>query len=89
MQNWFSTAGILLLYHPPSSPDLNPIEPVWHELKKVLHALPHPPTSVDELCHAVRDAWDSLPISDIDKHIDTMQERVQDILAAKGGHTQF
>ena len=89
MQNWFSTAGILLLYRPPSSPDLNPIEPVWHELKKVLHAPPYPPTPVDELCHAVRDAWDSLPISDIDKHIDTMQEHVQDILAAKGGHTQF
>ena len=89
MQKWFLSAGIPLLYHPPSSPDLNPIEPVWHELKKVLHALPYPPTSVDKLCHAVRDAWDSLPISDIDKHIDTMQERVQDILAAKGGHTQF
>ena len=88
-QKWFLTAGIPLLYHPPSSPDLNPIEPVWHELQKVLHALPHPPTSVDELCHAVRDAWDLLPISDIDKHIDTMQEHVQDIWAAKGGHTWF
>ena len=42
MQKWFSSAGILLLDHLPSSPDLNPIEPVWHELKKVLHALPHP-----------------------------------------------
>lgn len=88
-QNWFSTADIPLLYHPASSPDLSPIEPVWHELKKILRALPHPPTSVDKLCDAVRGAWDSLPISDIDKHIDTMQERVQAILAAKGGHTRF
>ena len=88
-QNWFSTTGIPLLYHPASSPDLNPIELVWHELKKALRALPHPPTSVDKLCRAVRDAWDSMPISDIDKYIDTMEECVHAILGAKGGHTRF
>ena len=42
-QNWFSSAGIPLVFHPASSPDLNPIEPVWHELKKAMRALPHPP----------------------------------------------
>ena len=88
-QNWFSSAGIPLLFHPASSPDLNPIEPVWHELKKALRALPHPPTSVDELCHTVRQAWDLLPISEIDKYVNTMQDRVDAISAAKGGHTRF
>lgn len=88
-QNWFSRSGIPLLYHPASSPDLNPIESVWHELKKTLRALPHPPTTVNLLCEAVKAAWDSLPITDVDKYIDTMPQRVHAILVARGGHTRF
>ena len=48
-KEWLCDYGVSLLYHPLNSPDLSPIEPVWHELKKIVRALPHPPTSVDEL----------------------------------------
>ena len=37
---------IPLFPHPPSLPDLNPIEPIWHELKTIIHHLPHPPTTL-------------------------------------------
>ena len=86
---WFNESGIPLLFHPPSSPDLNPIEPVWHELKKVLRALPHLPNTIQELCAAILSVWDTLPIEDVDKHINRMPDRVEAILAAKGGHTRF
>lgn len=86
---WFKESGIPLLFHPPSSPDLSPIEPVWHELKKVLRALPHLPTTIQELRAAILSVWDTLPIEDVDKHIDRMHDRVEAILAAKGGHTRF
>lgn len=33
---WLSKNGIQLLKHPASSPDLNPIEPVWGNLKNTL-----------------------------------------------------
>lgn len=88
-KNWFATRGISLLYHPPSSPDLNPIEPVWHELKKRLRALPHPPNTLQQLKSAVLQIWEELPIEDIDKHIRRMPDRVEAVLAAKGGHTKF
>jgi transposase len=87
--NWFKTSNIPLLYHPPSSPDLNPIEPVWNSLKKGIRGLAHPPNTVDQLCAAVRSVWDMLSIEDIDKHVNRMQDRVEAVLAAKGGHTQF
>ena len=86
---WFKESGIPLLFHPPSSPDLNPIEPVWHELKKVLRALPHLPNTIQELRAAILSVWDTLPIEDVDKHINRMPDRVEAILAAKGGHTRF
>jgi hypothetical protein len=40
---WFSHENIPLLCHPPNSPGLNPIKPIWHELKKLTCALPFPP----------------------------------------------
>ncbi|KIJ93820.1 hypothetical protein K443DRAFT_12578 [Laccaria amethystina LaAM-08-1] len=64
-------------------------QPVWHELKKIIQPLPHPPTSVPKLIKAVQDAWDALEIPDIDKYVDTMSERVQAVLDANGGHTRF
>ncbi|PPR07271.1 hypothetical protein CVT26_012431 [Gymnopilus dilepis] len=86
---WLSDHGIPLMDHPPNSPDLSPIEPVWHELKTIIRARPHPPTSAPELIQAVKDAWEMLPISVIDKYIDSMPERVQAVLDADGGHTGF
>jgi hypothetical protein len=69
--------GISVFPHPPSSPDVNPIEPVWHELKKLIQALPCSPTTVPKLIQAVRDAWDTLAIPDIDKYIHTMSDRLR------------
>lgn len=88
-KRWFDQNGIPLLFHPASSPDLSPIEPVWHELKRVLRALPHPPNTVEQLQEAVRAAWDGLPIEDVDKHVARMPDRVKAVLGAKGGHTRF
>ena len=88
-KRWLADHGISIFPHPPSSPDLNPIEPVWHELKKIIRALPHIPTTVLKLIKAVYDAWEVLTIPDIDKYVDTMPDRVQAVLAANGGHTRF
>ena len=86
---WFKKYSIPLLFHLPSSPDLSPIEPVWHKLKKVLQALPHLTTTIQELCAAILSVWDTLPIEDVDTHINRMHDHVEAILAAKGGHTRF
>jgi hypothetical protein len=79
--------------HPPSSPDVYPIEPVWHKLKKLIQALPHSPTTVAKLIQAIHNAWDqawdTLAIPDIDKYIHTMSDRVQAVLEADGSHTRF
>ena len=88
-KKWLGDHNISLLYHPPNSPDLSPIEPVWHELKKIIRSRPHPPTSIDELKAIVYATWDQLDIADIDKHILSMPQRVAAIFDAKGGHTRF
>jgi transposase len=88
-KKWLANHNIDLFPHPPNSPDLNPIEPLWHDLKTIIRSSPHLPNTVPKLIKAIQDAWEKLPISDLDKHIRTMPDRVQAVLAAKGGHTRF
>ncbi len=88
-KKWFQDNKIPLFPHPACSPDLSPIEPVWNELKTRLHALRHLPTNVSQLIQVVKDIWEELPLSDIDKYIITMESRVKAVLEARGGHTPF
>lgn len=88
-QNWFTKNKIPILYHPANSPDLNPIEPVWHELKKCLRGLPHLPSTLEQLIASVHMVWEEIPIRDVDKHVTCMSDRVTAIFVAKGGHTRF
>jgi len=88
-KKWFEDHHIPLFYHPPNSPDLSPIEPVWNELKNMISKLEKQPPTADELIAAVHTAWDQLNVADVDKHISSMSERVTAILETRGGHTRF
>ncbi|THU96409.1 hypothetical protein K435DRAFT_664582, partial [Dendrothele bispora CBS 962.96] len=65
------------------------IEPVWHELKAGVRALPHRPSTVQELVTAVKQVWEKIETKDVDKYIDRMDEVIEAVLRAKGGHTRF
>jgi hypothetical protein len=62
---WFKKAGIPLAEHPAQSPDINPIEPVWHELKKILRSQRCASTA-EGLKSAICAGWDALPQEVID-----------------------
>lgn len=86
---WLDDHGIPLLPHPPSSPDLNPIEPVWADLKRLIRAHPHHPSSAAELIQAVQKAWAALSVDDIDKHTGSFARRIDAVIEAKGGNTRY
>ncbi|KAF4622542.1 hypothetical protein D9613_008979 [Agrocybe pediades] len=88
-RQWFSDNQVRLFYHPPNSPDLNPIERVWWEIKKRLKDREQIPTTAEQLIVAVKEIWNELPVQEIDKHIDSMGKRAKAIFATKGGHIPF
>ena len=88
-KQWLKTHAIDLFDHPANSPDLSAIEPIWHELKTIIRDRQHPPSSLEALKQAVREAWKSISVEAVDKQINHMSDRVAAVLAGKGGHTNF
>jgi transposase len=71
---WLDQNEIKIMPHPPGSPDLNPIEPLWHTLKDLIRNWMHIPTTLDELKIATNEAWDQITEADIDKHVNSMEK---------------
>jgi hypothetical protein len=64
--------GSTNLIHPPSSPDLNPIKPLWLILKRCVADIPGSGNSLDVLWAAVQKAWGEISVEDIQKHTGRM-----------------
>ena len=75
------------MFHPPNSPDLNPIEHVWRGLKRCLRDLQHHPTNVEQLKEAVKRIWEEILMDDVDKYIVRMPWVIQELKNVKCGHT--
>jgi transposase len=84
-----SKLGIPSLIHPPSFPDINPIENVWHLLKTKVSQLPTRATNLDMLWEQVQACWADIDQGYINKLIDEMPVRRETVRKARGEVTQF
>jgi hypothetical protein len=53
--------GIILMPHPSTSPDMNPIEKCWRRIKQALHRRRKQPTNTAEMEEIIREEWDRIP----------------------------
>ncbi len=74
---------------PPQSPDLNPIEHLWHHLKLKLSAYDLRAKGVHELWERVDKEWNTFTEDECRRYIESMPARIQAVLAAKGGSTRY
>ena len=81
--------GIRSLTHPPNSPDLNPIEPIWGVLKSRVAARPGSQKSLDTLWKAAQAVWEEMTEEEMGEIMGSMPGRVKAVLKAKGGYTRF
>lgn len=74
--------GITVIDWPPWSPDLNPIENLWNELKRRVYAR-HPQT-LQQLEQIIREEWDDTDLTFISHICRSMPHRLQLVLDNNG-----
>jgi len=74
---------------PAQSPDLNPIENLWHEVKRAVYNRHKKPKNLTELKRVVKLAWKAIPLKTIQVLVDSMPRRVEACIEAEGGPTKY
>ena len=69
------------------SPDLNPIDMLWKNLKRSVHA--RKPTNIHELKHFCEEEWAKIPPSRRMGLINSYRKHLVEVIAAQGGHTRY
>jgi transposase len=77
------------IFWPPYSPDLNPIEKIWDWIKDYIQNNFPERMTYPQLRQAVREAWDSITVDQLNELIDSMHDRCQAVIDASGMHTPW
>ena len=86
---WRESRGIDSLRWPPNSPDLNPIEHVWYLIKGVIQMVDPRPMTIPSLRDAIMKAWNEYDQNIMDRLIESMPTRIEEVIKAKGGNTRY
>ena len=87
VRKWCFDNGIQCLDFPPYSPDLNPIEHIWVDLKKAVEK--RNPQSLSDLKQIIKEEWDKLSASRCAKLISSMEKRCENVIANHGFRTKY
>ena len=86
-QKWFKTKRWRVLKWPAMSPDLNPIEHLWRDLKTAVGR--RHPSNLRHLEQLVKQEWSKIPLERCKKLIDGCRERLISVIFSKGCATKY
>ena len=97
VKKWFEESGVKVTYWPPYSPDLNPIEHLWWELKKLVYRVRPDIDDVtggddkarEELWKALEEAWTLINEETMRGLIESMKRRIDTCISAEGWYTKY
>lgn len=80
---WFESHGVNWWSTPPESPDLNPIENVWHQMKQYLRKNVKPSTK-DELIRGIKESWKLITSVQCNRYIDHLRKVIPAVIEKEG-----
>ena len=83
-RQFYEESGIMWWPTPPESPDLNPIEMLWHELKEFIRRVVKP-TSKQQLIDGIKAFWETVTPEKCQKYIGHMKKVIPCVIENKGG----
>ena len=89
VKKWIQDCGMEVLDWPAQSPDLNPIEHLWHYLKRRLMEYEDQAGGINELWRRTEVEWEKIPKEECQKLIESMPRRIAAVIRAKGGYTKY
>ena len=88
-KQWRESMDIESLEWPPNSPDLNLIEHVWYILKISIKKMAVRPRTVPDLVKAIQKAWNEIDEDILNKLVESLPNRLADVIKVKGGNTKY
>jgi hypothetical protein len=86
-QAFLLTNGVIVLKWPSQSPDLNPIEHLWEHLKRVFSG--RGSRNGKQIFEQVKEEWERIPPEVCLTLVNSMPNRLREVIKAKGGHTKY
>lgn len=86
-KDWLKKKKWRVLEWPSQSPDLNPIEMLWGDLKRAVHA--RNPSNISQLKQFCIEEWDKIPSDRCQRLVDGYKNRLTAVISAKGGNTSY
>ena len=89
-QNFLNQNGVNVLRPWPAvSPDLNPIEHIWDQMKRTLRSMHPAPQNLPQLRAALTNIWNNIPQRNMRNLVNSMRRRCTAVLNARGGYTRY
>lgn len=89
VNDFLTNHGIERIPWPANSPDLNPIEHLWDQLKRAVYRRVTDDTVLGDLHQLLHEEWVAIPQQRITRLINSMRARCRNVIANNGGYTRY
>lgn len=89
VREWFEVSGTRCLPWPACSPDLNPIENMWGIMARKIYSNGRQYSNVEELKAQIIQAWNELNDEVLHNLINSMPNRIFEVIENRGGCTKY